>query len=311
MTQHQIHPAMTIAKAHHYAIDAASLLESCLTRLRETIILDKHKRHASLVDMEAALVSTERLLLAYICQQIDLEREAASSVVHMEEEDSHHKVPPTLSECMEIFQSVLEAKKRKQQLRSRHAETRAASSRNNNGVNVSFGVDTKISSQQNGSGVVRPAFEQSRSPVDSLLFRLIVTLQLCVVRIDNARFVISGRRYRENETFIAEASRKQLLGVASKVCLLGLGSVCFLRFKQLNGKSQPIEERAILRLSGKIAIAIFTGKLIVREWGNLWMTTKIMKSTDDVKEWQQHGYLFRQRELDVALFRRQTQNRKD
>jgi len=283
---------MTIAKAHHYAIDAASLLETCLTRLRETMTLDRRKRHVSLVDMETALVTTERLLLAYICQQIDLEREAASDVVHIKEEDSDHDVPPTLLECIEIFQTVLEAKKQRQQLRSRHAE-KGLSRGQNRSVNVSFASNVVPLAngglQNDNVGTVRPTFDHSRSPVDSLLFRLIVALQLSLVRIDDARFVITGHRYRDDEKSIAESSRKHVVGIASTVCVLGVGSFWFVRWSKSN--KPPLETRGMLLLSGKVALVALTGKILVRQWGNLWMTAKIMKSTADVEEWQQQWLL--------------------
>ena len=274
---------MTMAnnnKAHHYAIDAASLLETCITRLRETIAHDKRKRHVSLVDMETALATTERLLLAYICQQVDLEREAASNVP-LEEGDANHDVPPTLLEAMEIFQSVLNVKRRRQELQSRH-ETRNGrmKTRQSNGTNASI--------QQQ-----RPVFDHSASPVDSLLFRLIVTLQLCLVRINDAFMIITGRRYREtDEKPIAESLLKKTV-VASACSVLGVGSLWLLRFKQTSNASRTttMDSRGVTTLLGKVTLVAVTTKILVREWGNLWMTTKIIKSTADVAEWQQQWLL--------------------
>lgn len=282
---------MTIAKAHHYAIDAASLLETCLTRLRETIVLDKRKRHVSLVNMEAALVTTEGLLLAYVCQKIDVEREAASNVVHLEESDSEHEVPSTLLECIEMFQSVLEAKKQRQQLESRHVRRDGAPNVTPSGEKTRERKKAATSTQNNTKDSARVAFDHSRSPVDSLLFRLIVALQLCLVRIDDAHFVITGRRYRQVEEGASlESSLGTLtkVGVASTVCVVGFGSFWIMSSKSCK---PAIETRGILKLSGKMALAAFAGKVIVREWGCLWMTAKIMKSTADVEEWQQQWIL--------------------
>lgn len=277
---------MTIAKAHHYAIDAASLLETCISRLKETIALDKRNRHQSLVEMETVLLATERLLLAYICQQIDLEREAASNVMQLEENDSNHEVPPTLLEAIIIFQSVLNAKKRRQELQLRHA-------RHNKNGHMSLSYNgKKQQTQSNLSLKQRPVFDHTRSPIDSLLFRLIVTLQLCLVRIDDAYFIITGHRNRDEEKSIAESSR-MAVGLANTACALGVGcSVWHLGSSRGRNKSTTtMEPRGILTLFGKVALVALTGKVLVREWGTLWMTTKIRKSTADVQEWQQQWML--------------------
>ena len=292
---------MTIAKAHHYAIDAATLLETCLTRLRETIALDKRKRRQSLVNMEGILVTTERLLLAYICQQIDLEREAASEDVHLNEEDSEHEVPPTLMECIEIFRSVLEAKKQRD-MRLHEARCVARGSSRRNHASVSFVSDLIPSGERTGeqkqvmhlqtsnNGNKRPAFDNSRSPVDSLLFRLIVALQLCLVRIDDAHFVITGHRHRQHQGTVSNSSMTLFkVGVASTVCVIGIGSLWMLRSKPSKHTAAPT--RGMLQLSGKMAFVAFTGKILVREWGNMWLTAKIEKSTAVVEVWQQQWLL--------------------
>jgi acetyl esterase/lipase len=266
-------------KAHHYAIDAASLLETCISRLQETIARDKRKRHKSLVDMETALATTERLLLAYICQQVDLEREAASNVQLEEGDNSNHDVPPTLLEAIEIFQSVLNVKKHRQELQSRQ-EKRGTFFRNKRkGCN---GTSATIPQQ-------RPVFDHSGSPIDSLLFRLIVTLQLCLVRINDAFMILTGRRYREkDEKSLVQSSYKTRV-VGSACCVLGLGSLWLIRSKRTsnNRRTIAIDSHGFATLVGKVALVAVTTKFLVREWGNVWMTTKILKSTADVEEWQQ------------------------
>lgn len=296
---------MSITKAHYYAIDAASLLETCLSRLRETIALDRRKRHEALVNMQDVLVTTERLLLAYVCKQIDMERESASNDEHLYEEDP---VPPTLLEGIETFQTVLEAKKQRQKHAREHRPSRKSSVLHGNDVNVSLAGDFRpsvgqisrekrsaISLQQNKNGNKIPAFEQSRSPVDSLLFQLIVALQLCLVRIDDAHLVIAGHRYRENNESLPESLLSSLkVRMVSTACVLGIGSLWMLRSKSSESLCTTAHTRTILGLSGKVALVAFTGKILVREWGNVWMRTKIVKSTADVKEWQ-HQWLLIQR----------------
>jgi hypothetical protein len=290
---------MSTAKAHHYAVDAACLLEMCLTRLRETIELDTRSRHKALFDMEEALVNAERLLHGYIIQLIALEREAI-------DEDASDHVPPTLSECIATLQTVLEAKIQQQRWSRQVHEVNRSRSRARNQkkkqreFNVSFAVDLvdrrdakgeQDSSQlyqpagdSSSSGAIHATFDQSRSATDSLLFSLIVALQLCLVRVDDARLVITGHRYQE-DTALVEASWSPVqIGVAGTICMLGFGSIWMFRSKV---DKRRLRMDGILRFSGKITVAAFAGKLIVREWGNLWMTAKIMKSTAAVEEWQQ------------------------
>lgn len=292
---------MTTAKAqqHHYAIDAASLLEKCLTRLRETIDLDTSSRHKALFDeMEQALANAERHLHAYMIQLIALERETI-------DEDGSDHVPPTLSECIETLQTVMDAKKQKQRWslqvhQVKRSQNRARNRRKKEKEFNSFAVhsvdrrdaegdhDATQSFQPAGdssiSGAIRPTFDQSRSATDTLLFRLIVALQLCLVRIDDARFVITGRRYQEDATIVETSWSPVMIGVAGTVCMLGIGSIWMLRSK---GDNPRLRMHGLLRFSGKITVAAFAGKLMVREWGNVWMATKIRKSTAAVEEWRQ------------------------
>ena len=302
---------MATAKAqqHHYAIDAASLLEKCLMRLRETIDLDTRSRHKDLFDeMEVALANTERHLHAYMIQLIALERETI-------DEDGSDHVPATLSECSKTLQTVMYAKKQKQRWslqvhQVKRSQNRARNRRKKEKEYNAF-MDHSVDRRDAGgghdvipsfepagdssvSGAIRPTFDQSRSATDTLLFRLIVALQLCLVRIDDARFVITGRRYHEDATLVETSWSPVMIGVAGAVCMLGIGSVWMIRSR---GNNPRLRMHGLLCFSGKITVVAFAGKLMVNEWGNVWMTAKIRKSTAAVKEWQQQ-WLFVQTTAD-------------
>jgi hypothetical protein len=231
-------------------------------------------------------------------QLIALERETI-------DEDGSDHVPPTLSECIETLQTVMDAKKQKQRWslqvhQVKRSQNRARNRRKKEKEFNSFAVhsvdrrdaegdhDATQSFQPAGdssiSGAIRPTFDQSRSATDTLLFRLIVALQLCLVRIDDARFVITGRRYQEDATIVETSWSPVMIGVAGTVCMLGIGSIWMLRSK---GDNPRLRMHGLLRFSGKITVAAFAGKLMVREWGNVWMATKIRKSTAAVEEWRQ------------------------
>ena len=251
-------------------------------------------------------MTTERLLQAYIVQLIDLERETVAVNVNT---DSALE-PPTLAESTNALRLVLEVKKECPQAHqvshTRRSKNLARNKKKN--VSVSFAVgsaphgdidqareETMGSKNQSAGdstgGPIRPRFCRSRSATDSLLFHLIVALQLCLVRIDDARFVITGRRYRDEQTSLAIerqwSTRTITIGVASSICVLGIGSVWMFRSKQ---KSQP-QLNGFLRFSRNATVAALVGKLIVREWGSMWMSTKIMKSTAAIEDWQQQWLL--------------------
>jgi hypothetical protein len=106
------------------------------------------------------------------------------------------------------------------------------------------------------------------------------------VRIDDAHVVITGRRFpQHDENRQIESSR--IVGVTgTTICVLG--SAWLLHSKERNKSTST---RGILTLVGKVTLVAVTSKILLREWGNHWMTTKIKKSTADSEEWQKQWLL--------------------
>jgi len=133
----------------HYAFDAAALLEQCLEQLQEVIQADERSRgsHWALYDLKEALIATEQLLYEYIQCLLEQERTTSSSP---KIQALFVKNPPSclcLQSSIELLRNVLMRKQ-----------------------------DT-----DGNRKVVEPTGQSlysGKSSKDSLLFRLIVALQL-------------------------------------------------------------------------------------------------------------------------------------
>jgi len=152
--------------SYHYAFDAAKLLIDCLTQVDE--VIDTAERgakrgfqhhHASVVsslyDMKETLVQAEHQLLCYFLYILQQEIDHASSPqVH----EAYSQYPCyDLPSTVDFLKFVLVAE--------------------SSAINVK-GPD------------LNPNYYPRRNVTDSLLFRLNVALQLCLLRIDDSRSVV-------------------------------------------------------------------------------------------------------------------------
>ena len=151
------------------------------------------------------------------------------------------------------------------------------------------------------AGYPAHSYYPRRSATDSLLFRLNVALQLCLVRIDDARLVICGERYKKQQpqqqqqqqatTMLASRSIRPYLyyTVAGLMGITTFATVYMRRnpnhrllSKTMNLKMyQPL----VIMNSSKLLISVFTLQWIQTKWSNKWMTTKLVKSTEEIEEW--------------------------
>jgi hypothetical protein len=152
---------------YYYACDAAQLLETCLGHLQTVLELDANDNHGanrdSLVSLQAALNKTEQLL-----QHFFLEILPPPSAASAAAEESL----PSLAGCVTDLRRVMEEEKRQ-------------------------------STRSSNPPQHPPARSTHRRVTDTLLFRLIVALQLCLVRIDDAHLVVAGVRTCPPETLLA------------------------------------------------------------------------------------------------------------
>lgn len=123
----------------------------------------------------------------------------------------------------------------------------------------------------------------SKTAIDTLLFRLIVDLELLLVRIDDARYVILGHRSveRNNLSSVRLSTSAVMLGMFAGTCLVAWNrqrcrTQQYLRLPEAN---------QLLRVTGKFIGTVFVGKRLMNALAKFWMRDKLVRSTNDLNEW--------------------------
>ena len=255
--------------SHHYAIVAAKLVEQCLDQIQSVVDADEHSKrlhssNSSLYDMKVVLAEIESHLFSYFNCIIEKEVETSTS------SQVHEKY-----KLIDFWSSDLRAQVEFLQFLLKESSIAATVH----------------------AGHPAHSYYPRRSATDSLLFRLNVALQLCLVRIDDARFVICGERYKQQQqhehhqitTTLSSGSNRPYL-YYTVVGLLGATTFATTYVRQnpdyklrctLNLKMyQPL-----LMNSSKLLLSIVTLQWIHTKWSNKWMTAKLVKSTEEIEEW--------------------------
>jgi hypothetical protein len=250
--------------SHHYGIVAARLIEQCLEQIQSVIDADErskrlHSSNSSLYDMKVALAEIEALLLNYFCCIIEKEVETSSSIQVHEKYKLMDLCSSELRTLVEFLQFILK--------------------------------EASIAAAEN-AGHPAHSYYPRRSTTDSLLFRLNVALQLCLVRIDDARFVICGERHKQQQlstvTIATRSNRPYmyyavvgLLGTTTLLTTYVRRNPDYRLRRHLNFQLyQPLVTN-----SSKLIVSIFSLHWLHRKWSNMWMTTKLVKSTEEIEEW--------------------------
>jgi hypothetical protein len=130
------------------------------------------------------------------------------------------------------------------------------------------------------------SYYPSRSATDSLLFRLIVALQLGLVRIDDARFVVTGRRQKDASSAVA-ATRAMHLSLG---CIGAVGFASFL-MRRHHGSMHVGDYRPLVLASAKLGLAAVATTWLHKSWRNMWMTSRIVQSTRVLEDWKEQWHL--------------------
>lgn len=246
--------------AHHYALDAVPLLDECIGNLQITIDQDLHGEHDSLYDLKAVLLSCEGFLHQHLKKVVVQEREGVGISTAIESLSD----TGTIMGTMKALKVVLNEKHQQgtTQLRA-----------------VPFlNPQDPVPSQQQSP-------YSSRGATDTLLFRLIVALQLCLLRISDAHLVTTGRSLASAEMHRAGNEMVLLTGV----CLLGTGML----ISALINRQQHQERNGIVLTIGidrnlvGLTSGLLLGKYAHVYFRNLWMRDKLKKSTAEIDEWIQ------------------------
>lgn len=263
---------------YQYAFDAARLLERCVFEIQDVLRTAARNRRSggtSLRDLEESLAATEMLLHQFFIQLLETEKIECASVPVVQELYPGSGLPSSLSNSVDLLSLVLSVKKRH--------------------------VPADRSSDSQG-------YSLARSTTDSLLFRLIVALQLCLIRIDDAHLVIVGKR--RNETSM-DSSRRAINRSLALTSSVGLVTWIFLHRQRARGELIR-DYSTFLRTVAKAGVAALSFRFIHISWSHLWMSTKLVKSADDIDEWNQqwrmiqststsHNDLLPETETDVVV----------
>jgi hypothetical protein len=262
--------------SHHYAFVAAKLAEQCLEQIQHVIDTDErskrlHPSNSSLYDMKEALTEIERQLYIYFVYIIQKEVENSTSAQVHQEYNAH-----TLSDlpsCVNFLRALLQ--------------------------------EASLSAVDHAAHRTH-SFYPRRSATDSLLFRLNVALQLCLVRIDDARLVICGRR--RDKTSTASSTTSSLVPVTRMSSsgtsmlymaagMLGATSLTLWSWHRRSSVWATGRSLAVVRHGGAVRSIIQAGIVLQLsswlhyKWSNMWMTNKIVKSTEALEEWSRQWTL--------------------
>ena len=276
---------MAAASYHYYAFDAAQLLETCIEHLQDVVELDTKGSHSIFYELKEGLLLIESMLQEYFMQVIrEDSAETPDKETTQSQSRSKEQKIPSLTQCMSALRTSMEQKREKDQSKAssssdRHHRFTKSPARQ---------IQTSATSRATGH-----TYSSSRNVTDTLLFRLIVALQLCLVRIDDAHFVIANCRRQGNKADTERTHRKRRqrkLMVNIGYCGGILGVTAFLLRKRDTGNNLMETKDAIQTLA-KVGAVAFLGRMTLRTWKTLWMTSKLDKTIVEITEWRQQWVL--------------------
>ena len=258
------------ARGHHYALDAASLLYACRSRLRavlEDLEEDKKRPNQRLAELDVTLHSTERLLHFHLLALVEsYERRNSLRSLLSDEQNGNGSTETLMGTVSRLEALVDRSRQRQQQLQKkrsrqnnetqlvqqpqlqpggasivggrhgRYGRQHQTNERFRRDVNSHYPLDlpgagqyagdssssfasAAVASRTNQGG--RGSFgAKTRSPEDSLLFTLLVHLQLCMVRIEEADVVVCGYEKamrRSAEQAMSNDTKKEKTGSTDTV----------------------------------------------------------------------------------------------
>jgi hypothetical protein len=258
--------ASDTSMSYQYALDAADLLAQAE---RELLKLLSSCREDSSCDALADLLETleysRHHLLDHLDRILTLERHVLSpSATLGSTRDSTR--PRTLSEAVHTLSSLLAAN----QARRKNDSTSTPSP--------------------------RVSYFQTRSKDDTALFRLVVLLQLCMVRIDDARRGLAKKRSRTAALSLSSFGWWSMAEIATFAGLLSrvLAVPSFSRSRRESGLSIPPRLALLVVGTGSLSL---TSRWMRRDLSVWWVSRKIHHSTHALDFWNQQW--LEQRQLSI------------
>ncbi|CAB9501635.1 Hormone-sensitive lipase [Seminavis robusta] len=260
---------------YYYACDAAQLLETCMDHLQTVVDLDRSTSNdggggrSSFQELQESLIKTERLLRHFFVE-----------ILPPMDDQTDDNGLASLASCVIALKAMMEQEreKKKQSTANGHHPTR------------------------NLSG---PRHSRN-SATDTLLFRLIVALQLCLVRIDDAHLVVAGIRRpktsKNDPIVVARRRTRRRWLVRIGFCATVLGVTVYLLPTRKDDK-YPSRQQSSLSLSSwnnnretwqtlaKAGTCTFLCFQLAQQWKVAWMTSKLGKTQKEIQEWHQQWRL--------------------
>jgi hypothetical protein len=343
------------AREHHYALDAASLLSACRSRLRAVLEEDQN-RHQRLAELDVTLHSTERLLHFHLLALVESYERRNSLRSLLSDEQSGRGSTETLMGTVSRLESLIDRSRQRQQHRSQKQQKKARSLQPQPGgpsvvggrhgrygrqhqmndrfrrdVNSHYPLDLPTGAGQyagdssssfasaapvapRNQGGRGPFGAKTRSPEDSLLFTLLVHLQLCMVRIEEADVVVCGyeKAMLRSDQAVLRETRKEKTGskgaednaeehhISSSWrrpnavvlgLLAGLGAGIFVSRREKVQQSDFDQQRKILSTAAKVTGGFVAASYVRRGWRILGINARLTHTTTALEDWQHQWVL--------------------
>ena len=349
------------AREHHYALDAASLLYACRSRLRAVLEdLDKHNKRPNqrLAELDVTLHSTERLLHFHLLALVESYERRNSLRSLLTDEQKRDGSTETLMGTASRLESLVDRSRQRQLQRSQHQSKRSRQNetqmlpqpqpggatvvggrhgrygrqhqmndRFRRDVNSHYPLDLPGAGQYAGDSSSsfavasrnqggRGSFgTKTRSPEDSLLFTLLVHLQLCMVRIEEADIVVCGyeKAKRRSEQAMTTETQKDKSGSSKETedtggkhlsssswrrpnavvlgLLAGLGAGIFVSRREKAQKSDFDQQRKILSTAAKVTGGVVAASYVRRGWRILGINARLTHTSTALEDWQHQWVL--------------------
>lgn len=272
---------------HHYAFEAVRLLQQSIEQLQAVIEHDEqsskavhhHVSTSSLYDLKEALVQAERALYHFFVILVEDEQALTRGGGSAENLLLPDNCCLDLASTVATLQSMIVLDEQRHGRQASHGS---------------------VSAQHTSDPHV---YYTSRSVTDALLFRLIVVLQLCLVRIEDARLVICGSRFGWPTrtatlgclghwgiptllncvagSFGLAASAQVLRG--HRPHMLTMGDWMEGRLAANRGWILPV---------AKASVGLVVAQWVHRKWNQMWTSTRLTNSTESLEAWCRKWELF-------------------
>jgi hypothetical protein len=267
-------------KKNHYAIEAATILNTCRENL--TIVLEKSGRNIHVLELDRTLLTTEQMLHYHLLNLLEKEiqeQDAHHGFIDIHCDESKKQMDRANQQSLSITTTTRTLMQTVEELKrlscntvplihsnKAHTSTTAKThSRKCEAEVIPSPMSTNSTPLHDNNATYKSTNE--KSAVDSLLFRLIVILQLCLVRIDEA-YCISCAKSKLTAWILAGASG----AIAATTAII------------------PSDKKSVHKI-GKGLVCTGTVLILRKGWRLICMNARLLNSSLTLEDWQQQWTL--------------------